>query len=217
MAPLRAPQGRSVRVHRVGRWSAAASVINAAVTPTPTAAIRSNVMLRQTARCCADGWRDGRNTTYLEAARPACEVSCRARRWVRRRVDRDSPQRNWVPRPPRGGSATNNGSRLPIPRPLRRSSGSPGDHRSRVVVASPVRAGSRTCGDVWFRQGLATGERESRTPLGLVNHVAKRSTWQPPVDSRPRCLGSKVSVEAASVSRVVEASCSEAAIRTSVT
>ena len=87
----------------------------------------------------------------------------------------------------------------------------------RSVVPSRVRAGSRTCGDVWFRQGPATGEREPRTPLGLVNHVAKRSTWQPPVDSRPRCLGSKVSVEAASASRVVEASCSEAAIRTSVT
>ena len=52
---------------------------------------------------------------------------------------------------------------------------------------------------------------------GLVNQAAKRSTWQPPVDSRPRCLGSKVSVEATSVSRVVEASFSEAAIRTSVT
>ena len=87
----------------------------------------------------------------------------------------------------------------------------------RSVVASRVRAGTRTCGDVWFRQGLAIGEREPRTPLGLVNHVAKRSTWQPPVDSRPRCLGSKVSVEAASASRAVEASCSEAAIRTSVT
>ena len=52
---------------------------------------------------------------------------------------------------------------------------------------------------------------------GLVNQAAKRSTWQPPVDSRPRCLGSKVSVEATSASRVVEASCSGAAIRTSVT
>lgn len=81
----------------------------------------------------------------------------------------------------------------------------------------PVRAGSRTCGDVWFRQGLVTGEREPRTPLGLVNQVAKRSTWQPPVDSRSRCLGSRVSVEAASASRVVEASLSGAAIRTSVT
>ena len=52
---------------------------------------------------------------------------------------------------------------------------------------------------------------------GLVNQAAKRSTWQPPVDSRPRCLGSKVSVEATSASWVVEASLSEAAIRTSVT
>ena len=52
---------------------------------------------------------------------------------------------------------------------------------------------------------------------GLVNQAAKRSTWQPPVDSRPRCLGSKVSVEATSASRVVEASCSGAAIRISVT
>ena len=91
-----------------------------------------------------------------------------------------------------------------------------GPFLSSSVVPSRVRAGSRTCGDVWFRQGLATGEREPRTPLGLVNQVAKRSTWQPPVDSRSRCLGSRVSVEAASASRVVEASCSEAAIRISV-
>ena len=84
-------------------------------------------------------------------------------------------------------------------------------------VASRIRAGAWTCGDVWFRQGLETGEREPRTPLGLVNQVAKRSTWQPPVDSRSRCLGSRVSVEATSASRVVEASLSEAAIRTSVT
>ncbi len=90
--------------------------------------------------------------------------------------------------------------------------------RSRSIGGSiPVRADTRTCGDVWFRQGLAIGEREPRTPLGLVNHVAKRSTWQPPVDSRSRCLGSRVSVEAASASRAVEASCSGAAIRTSVT
>src|SRR6476660_3595868 len=86
----------------------------------------------------------------------------------------------------------------------------------RSVVASASESGTRTCGDVWFRQGLATGESEPRTPLGLVNHVAKRSTWQPPVESRSRCLGSRVSVEAASASRVVEASCSEAAIRISV-
>ena len=87
--------------------------------------------------------------------------------------------------------------------------------RPRVPFA--VRVSSRTCGDVWFRQGPDTGEREPRLPSGLVKKVAKRSTWQPPVDSRPRCLGSKVSVEATSASWVVEASLSEAAIRTSVT
>ena len=87
----------------------------------------------------------------------------------------------------------------------------------RPRVPSSVRVSSRTCGDVWFRQGPDTGEREPRLPSGLVKKVAKRSTWQPPVDSRPRCLGSKVSVEATSASWVVEASLSEAAIRTSVT
>ena len=84
------------------------------------------------------------------------------------------------------------------------------------MILGPSRF-SESCGDVWFRQGLVTGEREPRMPLGLVNQVAKRSTWQPPVDSRSRCLGSRVSVEATSASRVVEASSSEAAIRTSVT
>ena len=87
----------------------------------------------------------------------------------------------------------------------------------RPRVPCSVRVSSRTCGDVWFRQGPDTGEREPRLPSGLVKKVAKRSTWQPPVDSRPRCLGSKVSVEATSASWVVEASLSEAAIRTSVT
>jgi len=99
------------------------------------------------------------------------------------------------------------------------SNASPGritDASGSEVIPSRVRAGSRTCGDVWFRQGLVTGEREPRMPLGLVNQVAKRSTWQPPVDSRSRCLGSRVSVEAASSSRVVEASSSGDAIRTSV-
>jgi len=90
--------------------------------------------------------------------------------------------------------------------------------RSSCYHPRPVAEGRvRSCGDAWFRQGLVTGEREPRMPLGLVNQVAKRSTWQPPVDSPPRCLGSKVSVEATSASWVVEASLSEAAIRTSVT
>ncbi len=94
----------------------------------------------------------------------------------------------------------------------------PGDGQVwRPRVPFVVRVSSRSCGDVWFRQGPDTGEREPRMPLGLVKKVAKRSIWQPPVDSRPRCLGSKVSVEATSASWVVEASLSEAAIRTSVT
>ena len=68
------------------RSSAAGSVTSATVTPTPIAATRSSARLRPSARWLGDGLNDGRNTTYLEAARSACEVSCRARRWVRRRV-----------------------------------------------------------------------------------------------------------------------------------
>ena len=54
---------------------------------------------RGRARGCArpradvgDGWSDGRNTTYLEAARLACEVSCRARRGFAVAVVRDLPR-----------------------------------------------------------------------------------------------------------------------------
>ena len=56
----------------------------------------------------------------------------------------------------------------------------------------------------------------AEVPSGLVKPAAKRSTCQQAVDSRPRGLGRKVSVEAASASRAVEASCSGAADRTSV-
>ena len=35
----------------------------------------------------------------------------------------------------------------------------------RPVVASPSRTGVRSCGDAWFRQGLAIGEREPRMLL----------------------------------------------------
>src|SRR5688500_9554789 len=50
-------------------------------TPTPTAATRSSARLRPSARRFGDGLNaDDRNTTYLEAALLACEVSCRARR-----------------------------------------------------------------------------------------------------------------------------------------
>ncbi len=129
-----------------------------------------------------------------------------------RGVHRDSvPGRNSSPVSPGSGgsSATERRAGLGF---------RPGDGQvRRPRVTFVVRVSSRSCGDVWFRQGPDTGEREPRTPLGLVKKVAKRSTWQPPVDSRPRCLGSKVSVEATSASWVVEASLSEAAIRTSVT
>jgi hypothetical protein len=38
-------------------------------------------------------------------------------------------------------------------------------HKGRVRLYLVVRAGTRTCGDVWFRQGLAIGEREPRMLL----------------------------------------------------
>ena len=85
------------------------------------------------------------------------------------------------------------------------------------VIASPVRTGVRhPVGMCGFDRAWLPGNASRGCCSGLVNQAAKRSTWQPPVDSRPRCLGSKVSVEATSASRVVEASRSEAAIRTSV-
>lgn len=61
---------------------------------------------------------------------PACEVSCRARRWVRRRVSRFAP-RTWVPRPPCGGSATVNTISHPGGRPVVPSSGPADYHRRR--------------------------------------------------------------------------------------
>ena len=86
---------------------------------------------------------------------------------------------------------------------------------ARILVASePVLGPVGMCG---FDRAWLPGNASRGCCSGLVNQAAKRSTWQPPVDSRPRCLGSKVSVEATSASRVVEASCSGAAIRTSVT
>ena len=78
-------------------------------------------------------------------------------------------------------------------------------------------ANSRSiCGDAWSRQGLAVSGREPRMPIGLVNQSAKRSTCQQAVDSRPRGLGRKVSVETASVPWAAEASFSGAAARMSV-
>ena len=98
---------------------------------------------------------------------------------------------------------------------------------------SPARAVGRGRGASWyhtetepvfgpvgmrgFDRAWLPGNASRGCCSGLVNQAAKRSTWQPPVDSRSRRLGGRVSVEATSASRVVEASCSEAAIRTSVT
>ena len=57
------------------------AVTSAIETPTPVAATRSSARLRQSARRLGDGLNDGdRNTTNLETALLACEVSCRARR-----------------------------------------------------------------------------------------------------------------------------------------
>ena len=66
-----------------------------------------------------------------------------------------------------------------------------------------------------FDRAWLSGSASRGCCSGLVNKAAKRSTWQPPVDSRSRRLGGRVSVEAASASRVVEASSSGAAIRMS--
>ena len=187
-------------------------MIKAPVTPRPIAATRSSARLRPSARCLGDGWNDGRNTGYLETARVGLrgELSGSALGSPPRTV-RGLPLGDGSPVLTRGGSATDDDTSRDGSAPWDLGQGA--CYHPRPVAAVRV----RSCGDAWFRQGLVTGEREPRMPLGLVNQVAKRSTWQPPVDSRPRCLGSKVSVEATSASWVVEASLSEAAIRTSVT
>ena len=65
--------------------------------------------------------------------------------------------------------------------------------------------------------GLGRRGTRAEVPSGLVKQAAKRSTWQPPVDSRPRRVsGRRVSVEAISSPRMVEASCSGDASRISV-
>ena len=51
------------------------AVMRAPLTPTPTAAARSSARLRAIVRWDGDGRSDDRNTTYLEAALLACEVS----------------------------------------------------------------------------------------------------------------------------------------------
>src|SRR6185503_5154511 len=64
----------------------------AIVTPMPTATTRSRARFRPIARRDAEARSDGRITEYLEAARSACEVSCRARRGFAVAVVRDLPQ-----------------------------------------------------------------------------------------------------------------------------
>ena len=188
----------------------------AIVTPTPTAATQVEGEIAPD-RALRDAWRsDGRNTTYLEAARSACEVSCRARRGFAVAVVRDSPRRVGPPSS-RGGSAM---PTIPAGRDsaMGRRPGSPG-RSCRKPIRGPTapRGGLGPVGMCGFDRAWLPGNASRGCCSGLVNQAAKRSTWQPPVDSRPRCLGSKVSVEATSAPRVVEASFSGAAIRTSVT
>ena len=65
-------------------------VTRAAVTPTPIDATSVEGKVASDRALLARRRKESRpDHEYLEAARPACEVSCRARRWVRRRVDRD--------------------------------------------------------------------------------------------------------------------------------
>src|SRR3970040_272668 len=77
------------------------------------------------------------------------------------------------------------------------------DRGRRWRIVRPVgRSRYRTDVRVVWGCVVSTGSCSRRTraevPSGLVKQAAKRSTWQPPVDSRPRRLGGKVSVEATS-------------------
>ena len=137
--------------------------MSAIVTPTPVAATRSSARLRPSARRLGDGLNDGdRNTTYLEAALLACEVSCRARRGFAVAVVRDSPRKRGSPVLDRGGSATANDSSVGAC--SRGWPGRPGLPEA-FVVPCRTRTGVRSCGDAWFRQGPDTGEREPRMLL----------------------------------------------------
>ena len=69
----------------------------------------------------------------------------------------------------------------------------PRTHRLGLTMPRPGHAGwlvidFEARGDAWSRQGRIPGEREPRLSLGLVNQATKRSNWQPPACSRPRCL-----------------------------
>ncbi len=132
--------------------------------------------------------------------------------------------------PPRHQEALRHPGPIPVPR--LRPEGRRGGHRDHP---RPGRAGGLTGWGSTAVRGIIDASRSPRAPAdvsvgmrgldgapqpgsasrgcrsGLVNKAAKRSNWQPPACSRPRCLGSKVSVEAASPSWAVEASFSEGA------
>ena len=84
-----------------------------------------------------------------------------------------------------------------------------------------IDAGARICppndGSVLWGCVVSTGpgclETRAEVPSGLVKPAAKRSNCQQAACSRPRRLGGKVSMEAASPSRAVEVSLSEGATR----
>ena len=186
-------------------------VDQAIVTPTPTAddAGRGRGCARARASSRDGGTMAGTPSTSKQPAGLRGELSGSA--WVSpsRRV-RDLPRGVGPPssieevRPcptiARGAARAGDG-------PFVRDSAEP---RGTIAESEPSfgPVGMRGFDRAWMSESASRG-----CCSGLVNQAAKRSTWQPPVDSRPRCLGSKVSVEATSASRVVEASCSEAAIR----
>ena len=77
-------------------------------------------------------------------------------------------------------------------------------------------AGARTLWGCVVSTGAGYRRTRAEVPSGLVKQAAQRSNWQQPACSRPRRLGSKVSVEAASPPWAVEASLSGGAIPGSV-
>ena len=83
--------------------------------------------------------------------------------------------------------------------------------RSTAVLAiRPPNSGSVLWGCV-VSTGLGCQGTRAEVPSGLVKPAAKRSNCQQAACSRPRRLGGKVSMEAASPSRAVEVSLSEGA------
>ena len=93
--------------------------------------------------------------------------------------------------------------------------------RTRPGASAPLDAGARipapNSGSVLWGCVVSTGlgclGTRAEVPSGLVKPAAKRSNCQQAACSRPRRLGRKVSMEAASPSRAVEASLSGGAAR----